>query len=178
MHKELADLINQNVSSAKATVKEPEEKGDASVVIASESIRDVAKFLKENKQKPFNVLQVITGTDYPDFFEVSYMFAHFNLENPYDVILKVQVKDKNDPKLDSIASLFTAANWQERECYDMLGVKFNDHPDHRRILCPDDWEGYPLRKDYKAAEYYNDMKIYPEEKMNIEDRTRCGHIKQ
>ena len=69
-----------------------------------------------------------------------------------------------------MCDVYSAANWQERECYDMLGVRFKNHPDHRRILCPDDWEGFPLRRDYEAAKSYRGMEIYPDDKMNFEDR--------
>lgn len=98
------------------------------------------------------------------------MLANFHVDDHRDLILKTRVSDRIDPRLDSVCSLWPAANYQERECYDMLGVSFNNHPDHRRILCPDDWQGFPLRKDYVAAKYYNNMEVYPDNKMNFEDR--------
>jgi NADH-quinone oxidoreductase subunit C len=166
---EVASTINSKVSSANAKVHKPVEDGagDSSVEVSADSIHEVASALKENG---FNVLQVISGVDYPEYIEVNYMFARFDLNNPGQFTLKVRVSDKNTPKLDSITDLYPAANWQERECYDMVGVEFNNHPDHRRILCPDDWEGFPLRKDYKVQEVYRGMKVEPEEKMNIGDR--------
>jgi NADH-quinone oxidoreductase subunit C len=75
-----------------------------------------------------------------------------------------------NPAVDSIVKTYAAANFQERETYDMFGIRFNNHPDHRRILCPDDWQGWPLRKDYVAQKYYNGMEVYPDSKMNYEDR--------
>ena len=63
------------------------------------------------------------------------------------------------PEFKSITSVYRTADWHEREAYDLLGIFFEGHPDLRRILLPDDWEGFPLRKDYKNAEYYKGIKI-------------------
>jgi NADH-quinone oxidoreductase subunit C len=176
---DVAQLINSNVSSANASVLNPAEDGagDSSVLVNADSILEVAKCMRDNSQTPFNSLQVISGTDFPEYLEVSYMFAHFDPANPRDCIVKVRVNDKNTPKLESITSVYKAADWQERECYDMIGVEFNNHPDHRRILCPDDWEGFPLRKDYKVAEYYHGMKIDPEDKINQAEIDLSNHNK-
>jgi len=170
MHEKLVELINQNVEGAEA-VANIAEVGDSSITVNTEKIVDVCRFLKNQDGCEFNVLQVITGTDYPDHIEVSYVLASYidNLE----LILKVKAeKSEGDelPKVKSIHSLWKAADWQERECYDMVGVDFVGHPDLRRILTSDDWEGYPLRKDYKAAEQYRGMVIYPPEKQNLDDQ--------
>lgn len=171
MLNELTSLINKNIPAAKAVAFISEDKKlDGSITIEASSIYDVANFLKTNKEMPFNVLQVISGVDYLEYIEVCYMFANFNVNDKREVIVKVKVTDRVDGHLDTICRLYPAANWQEREVYDMLGIKFNKHPDHRRILCPDDWEGFPLRKDYIAAKFYNTMEIYPDSKMNMPDR--------
>ena len=140
MHKEIADFINSKVPAAKATA-EDREVGDSPVYVESESIFEVCTALKEDEKWDFNVLQVMTGCDYPDAntIEVSYILANFFKD--HEVILKTKV-NREAPKLKSVVSLWSAANWQERECYDMVGVEFEGHPDHRRILCPDDWEGF------------------------------------
>jgi NADH-quinone oxidoreductase subunit C len=72
--------------------------------------------------------------------------------------LKVEV-NVDHPHVQSVESVWKTANWHEREAYDMVGVIFDGHPDLRRILLPDDWDGFPLRKDYKVAEYYRGMKV-------------------
>lgn len=168
---QLANLINQNVAGANATVNAPvDPKCDATLSVEATHILPVAQWLRSNKEMPFNVLQVISGVDYVDYLEVCYMFAHFDIENPREFILKVKLTDRLNPAVESIVSVYPAADFQERECYDMLGVRFNNHPDHRRILCPDDWEGFPLRKDYVAQKMYNGMEVFPDHKMNFEDR--------
>ncbi|MBL7666213.1 MAG: NADH-quinone oxidoreductase subunit C [Bacteriovoracaceae bacterium] len=168
---DLAQFINSKVPSAAAKVNAAAEAVcDSAIEVAPASILDVAKSLKDNSKYPFNVLQVISGVDYPDHIEVNYMFANFDLNNAYEFTLKTKVKNKNDAKLESISSVYKAADWQERECYDMLGVTFNNHPDHRRILCPDDWEGFPLRKDYVVQKVYRGMEVNPDAKMNWGDR--------
>jgi NADH-quinone oxidoreductase subunit C len=168
----LVELINQNISEANAQLQSPAEAeaGDSSILIEASSIYKVAEFLRDNQELSFNVLQVISGVDYTEYIEVCYMFCNFDMAAPRDAIIKLRVTDRIAPSVDSIVSIYAAANYQERECYDMLGVTFNNHPDPRRILCPDDWEGFPLRRDYLAAKYYNGMEVYPDHKMNMEDR--------
>jgi NADH-quinone oxidoreductase subunit C len=79
---------------------------------------------------------------------------------PFNQHLMVKVKlSREKPEIDSVSHLWKTANWHEREIFDMYGIHFNNHPDLRRILMPADWEGYPLRKDYKHQEYYRNIKI-------------------
>ncbi len=166
---QLLNLINQNFPNAKAVANHAEV-GDSSISIEPCCILKVAEFLKTNNSFPFNVLQVISGVDYVDYFEVCYMLANFDLNKPHEMILKTKLVDRVAPNLDSVSSIWPAANYQERECYDMFGIQFNNHPDPRRILCPDDWQGFPLRKDYVAQKVYNGMEVYPDDKMNMADR--------
>lgn len=167
----LSDLINKNVMGVEAIVNTPEDaKCDTSITVNAEKIFAVVAFLKTNKEMPFNSLHVISGVDYLEYMEVCYMMTHYDPENGREFILKTKLTDRVAPTLDSIVSLFAAANFQEREVYDMFGITFKNHPDHRRILCPDDWQGFPLRKDYVAQKDYNGMAVYPDDKMNFEDR--------
>ena len=66
---------------------------------------------------------------------------------------------KADPHVETVEKVWRAADWHEREAYDLIGVVFDNHRDLRRILCPYDWEGHPLQKDYEVPEYYNGMKV-------------------
>jgi NADH-quinone oxidoreductase subunit C len=168
MHNELAEKIKSNVSGSNATANIAEV-GDSSIKVDAASIKATCEFLK---QDGFNVLQVISGVDYPDAgnIEVNYIIADFTGNR--ELILKIEVPrgdDKNLPKLQSVCDVWSAADWQERETYDLIGVEFEGHPDHRRILCPYDWEGHPLRKDYEVQEVYNGMTVNPAEKINSAD---------
>jgi NADH-quinone oxidoreductase subunit C len=168
---QLASLINKNIPGANAVVNAgADAKLDASVNVEASHIYKVAEWLRTNNELPFNALQAITGIDWMEYMEVCYVLAHFDLTTPRELILKVRVTDRVDPRVDSIMKVYPAADWQEREVYDMFGIKFNNHKDLRRILCPDDWQGWPLRKDYVAQKFYNGMEVYPDSKMNFEDR--------
>jgi NADH-quinone oxidoreductase subunit C len=165
----IAAAINAAVPGANAQVLTPEDaKLDSSVLVEALHIHAVAAHLKNSGT--MNVLQCITGVDYVDYLEVVYVMAKFDPAAPAQLLLKVRLTDRENGALASIVDIYPAANFQERECWDMLGVRFNNHPDHRRILCPDDWEGFPLRKDYVAAKDYRGMQVYPEGKMNMGDR--------
>lgn len=171
MHNQIAETLNRVVSGANAVVNTATV-GDSSITVDSGKILDVCKTLKN---EGFNVLQVITGCDYADRIELTYILADYtkNLEVLVKTALPRGDGNGNNretlPKIDSVVSVWNAANFQERETYDMIGVNFVGHPDHRRILTPDDWQGYPLRKDYVVQEKYLDMVVNPPAKINTED---------
>ena len=171
MHNQIAETLNRVVSGANAVVNTATI-GDSSITVDSGKILDVCKTLKS---EGFNVLQVITGCDYADRIELTYILADYtkNLEVLVKTALPRGDGNGNNretlPKIDSVVSVWNAANFQERETYDMIGVNFVGHPDHRRILTPDDWQGYPLRKDYVVQEKYLDMVVNPAHKINHDD---------
>lgn len=181
MHSTWASYINEKVSGANAVVNEVQA-GDQSITVDAAHLKTVCEALK-NGEHEFNVLQVVSGVDYPEeqIIEVNYILASFTKNT--ELILKVKLPrgdENNLPKVDSVASLWKAANFQERETFDMLGVEFVGHPDLRRILCPEDWKGFPLRKDYVVQEKYLDMVVNPIHKMNIGERefgAKHEHIK-
>tara|TARA_B100000315_G_scaffold142152_1_gene131178 strand:+ start:5292 stop:5786 length:495 start_codon:yes stop_codon:yes gene_type:complete len=126
-------------------------RGDDTIIIKKHSVLDVCRFLKEDKDLDFNFMMDLTAVDYlnqkdhDERFEVVYHF--YSLNHNHRIRVKAPVSEK-DCTIDSIVALWIGANWFEREAYDMYGIKFNDHPDLRRILLYKEFEGYPLRKDY------------------------------
>ncbi len=106
---------------------------------------DLLKVAQKVKEMGFDNLSVITGTDYIDRFEVVYNFLSYRKKQ--NLVLKV-ILDHADPAVDSLSSLWKVADWLERETYDLVGIRFRGHPDLKRILLPEGWQGHPLRKDY------------------------------
>lgn len=180
MHNQIAEFLNKTVPGCNAVVNVPVASvGDSSITVNPENILEVCKALKASSEFEMNVLQVITGTDYPDRIELSYILASF-IKNS-EVILKVKLPrgDKfNLPKINSLTSVWSAANFQERETYDMIGVEFVGHPDPRRILTPYDWDGHPLRRDYVVQEKYLDMVVDPPGKNNTDDQMFGKRLKE
>jgi NADH-quinone oxidoreductase subunit C len=172
MHNQIAETVNRLVSGASAVVNAATV-GDSSVTVDSGKILEVCQSLKK---EGFNVLQAISAVDYADRIELSYILADFT--NNKELILKTKLprgdgsgNNKDTlPKINSVTSVWSAAHFQEREAYDMIGVNFVGNPDLRRILTPDDWQGYPLRKDYVVQEKYLDMVVNPPGKNNTEDQ--------
>ena len=119
-----------------------------SVHVQRERIVEVCDFLKRDEQTPFEYLSDLTCVHYPDRgdapFEVVYNL--FSISTNERVRLKANTSE--DAGIDSVTSVWPAANWLEREVYDLFGIRFANHPDLRRLLLPPDWEGYPLRKDF------------------------------
>ncbi len=134
------------------------------LLIEPNYIAGVCLELRNNPKTYFDFLSSITSVDYGveiNKFGVVYHLASI----PYQTQLTLKIskennRDVNDlPSFPSITSVYRTADWHEREAYDLIGIFFEGHPDLRRILLPDDWEGFPLRKDYKTAEYYKGIKI-------------------
>jgi NADH-quinone oxidoreductase subunit C len=134
------------------------------LLILPERIADVCLELRDNPSTYFDFLSCLSGVDYgveAGRFGVVYHLASI----PYQTQLVLKVSKENSrnendlPSFPTVSSVYRTADWHEREAYDMIGIFFKGHPDLRRLLLPDDWEGFPLRKDYVEAEYYKGIKI-------------------
>lgn len=134
------------------------------LIIDSELIVAVCEELRDNTNTWFDFLSCLSGVDHgpeKNKFEIVYHLA--SIPHKQQLVLKtVKEHDRNIgtlPIFHSVSGVWRTAEWHEREAFDLLGIHFEGHPDLRRILLPDDWEGYPLRKDYQAAEEYKGIKI-------------------
>ena len=128
------------------------ETAEPYVVIDPAHVRSVLTLLRDDPALRFEMLLLVTGVDQLEHFEVVYHLA--SLSHGHRIALKATLAH-DDPHIGSVAAIYPAANWHERETYDLMGIVFDGHPNMRRILLPDDWEGHPLRKDYIApAEYH------------------------
>lgn len=169
MLNEIVTFLNSKVSGCNASLISADA-GDTPILVDAAKIKDVCFALKDSSEFDFNVLEVVSGVDYDNHIEVNYMLTSFT--KTHDVIIKVKLDkaSKDDmPKVDSVCDVWKSANFLERETFDLLGVHFNNHPDLRRILCPEDWTGFPLRKDYVVQEVYNGMEVNPAHKINQGD---------
>ena len=120
------------------------------ITISSDKILDVVDFIKNDEACEFRQITDIAGVDFPDRqkrFEVIYHFLSFK----HNSRLRIKIIIGEDESIPSITSIFPAANWFEREAFDMYGIQFKDHPDLRRILTDYGFEGYPLRKDFPLS---------------------------
>ena len=124
-----------------------EFRGETTVIVDKERLRAVMTFMKENEETLYDLLVdlagVDTGSESPRFFVV-YLLHSIKYNNR----LRIKVPVAEGAALDTVSDIWRAADWMEREVYDMFGITFNNHPDLRRILLPDDFVGHPLRKEY------------------------------
>lgn len=132
------------------------EATDPFLTVKPEKVLALAEFLATDGELAFDSLMCLSAVDYPATIVVVYHLH--SMKKLHKFVLKTEVPKEN-PRLPSVANIWRTADWHEREAYDILGVRFDGHPDLRRILLPDDWEGHPLRKDYKAPQEYRGMKV-------------------
>ena len=127
------------------------------LVVAAEKLPELARYLRDHEG--YDYLSMVTSVDWPQYFEVVYYL--FGVAQPKDaLVLKVRLPDKVNPTVPSLISVWPGADLQEREVYDMMGIRFDGHPNLRRILLWDGFEGWPLRKDYKESYFEEDLKPF------------------
>lgn len=131
--------------------------GQVGVMLRKDKIKDICLFLRDEPSLKMDHLSDLTAVDFSRYpgdtgprFEVVYNLI--STEHHHRIRLKVRVPEE-DPRIDSVSSIWQTANWHERETYDLMGITFEGHPDLRRILLPEDWEGHPLRKEYPLKGY-------------------------
>ena len=120
------------------------------ISISTNQILDVVDFIKNDEACEFRQITDIAGVDFPERikrFDVIYHFLSFK----HNIRLRIKITISEDETISSITSIFPAANWFEREAFDMYGIQFKDHPDLRRVLTHYGFEGYPLRKDFPLS---------------------------
>ncbi len=125
-------------------------------VIDPAEILSVCRFLRDDERLAMDHLECLAGVDYKDRVEVVYVV--YSMKHRHRYTMKCRMP-REAPRLSTVESVWRVANWHEREAYDLIGVVFEGHSDLRRILLPDDWEGHPLRKDYKFPTSYREMPV-------------------
>jgi len=149
-HPAVARLTDWN----SGTVQEVKfDRDEMTIYVDRSSIRGACAILREDPSCPFNFLSDVTCVDwYPSEPRFEVVYHLLSIPNKERVRLKVRL-DGSSPVVESITSIWPGANYFEREVFDLFGIRFTGHPYLRRIMMPEDWEGYPLRKDYPVEGY-------------------------
>lgn len=147
---EIKQLVLQKLKEKFPQVSfvENEYHGDFSITLPKQSIVEVCNFIKTDPDLQFVYCEDITAVDWAkrtDRFTVVYHI--FSIKHNFRLRLRADV-DEKECSIDTVTTVWKAANWQERETYDMYGIKFNNHPDLRRMYMPEEFEYHPLRKDF------------------------------
>lgn len=139
------------------------EGGHSYAQVTADRWPEVARFLRDEPRLRLNQFRCLSTLDLlaEDKIACIYDMMHVPMERPtelatttFEFAVRVVV-DRKEPTVPTVSDVWPAADWHEREAYDLMGVRFEGHPDLRRILCPDDWEGHPLRKDYEFPLEYH-----------------------
>jgi len=132
------------------------------LTVVKDRLPSIAEFLWRNEKTYFDYLSCITAIDNPKTDTIEVVYNFYSIPYNHHLTLRVDTPrgdEQNLPRVPTLSTIFKTANWHEREAFDLFGIVFEGHPDLRRILLPADWEGYPLRKDYKEQEYYHGIKV-------------------
>ncbi len=131
-----------------------EDVADPYLRVDSQAIVDVCHYLRDNADLKFEILSDLTAVDWPKENKIQVVYHLYSYSKRHQIVLKVDLP-REDPHVPTMEGVWKAANWFEREVFDLFGVVFEGHSDLRRIMLPEDWVGHPLRKDYVEQEEYD-----------------------
>ncbi len=129
---------------------------DSYVVVSANGLFEICHRLRDKDDFLFDYLMSLSGMDLGE--NVGVVYHLYSMKHKHKLVLKVAVP-KSDPKVPTVETIWRTADWHEREAFDLIGVHFEGHHNLIRILCPYDWEGHPLCKDYETPEFYHGMKV-------------------
>lgn len=135
------------------------------VEVKPERILDVLKLCKEDPDLQFDFPHCVSGVDYKEGEPLGVTYTLGSIAKKHWANIKVTLPREN-PVIDSCYSIYPGMDWHEREAFDLVGIRFAGHPNMRRILCAEDWEGHPLRKDYEFPESYHGIPTGKEKRWN------------
>lgn len=159
---EISDIISEqfNHLSIESDIKNPQP----ILIVPVNEVAEICQFLHQDERLFFDHLACVTAID--NGRDIGSMDVVYNLTSiPYghDLMMKVSFPRNQEneplPQVPTVSHIWRTADWHEREAFDLLGISFIGHPDQRRILLPEDWEGHPLRKDYQAQEKYHGIYV-------------------
>jgi NADH-quinone oxidoreductase subunit C len=153
------EAISQKLAAEGYEVTYQDTQPDAHIEVPRESLREIAKVLRDHPDLALDSLMCLSGLDWPEYYEVAIQLLSYT--HRHRLTIKIRCP-KEDAKIPTVSDIWPIAEWHEREAYDLVGIHFEGHPDLRRILCPEDWEGHPLRKDYVPQEKWHDIPLTQE----------------
>jgi NADH-quinone oxidoreductase subunit C len=169
MSKKLIDLVKRKFTKEKALVDSHSRLGNDTIIIRPEHLLAVMEFLRDDPKSKMNLLRELTAVDYLHRiprFEVVYVL--YSLELKHMLIVRVLV-DGDKPSVPTLGELWPIAGWMEREVWDMYGIKFEGHPDLRRVLLYEEFDGHPLRKDYPVQRSQPRIELRERERDAVEE---------
>ena len=129
-----------------------EEHGESSVWVKPEGVPSVVGFLKEQPGLELEYLNAISAVDYIEYFEVIYQLTSF--KHNHSAVVKARVYGREEPTIPSVVDIWPGADFQEREIWDLMGVRFSGHPNLKRLMLWEGFAGHPLRKDFEDTVEY------------------------
>ena len=141
------EKLKERVLTLASEAELEEDKQFLTFIIPTGKLHYIALKLKEDEDTAFDYLFCQSGTDMGKYLMVVYHLK--STTHDHSLVLKVKTEDRQNPSFDSVCDIWRTAEFHEREIFDMLGIRFNNHPDLRRLFLDDNWVGFPLRKDYQ-----------------------------
>lgn len=151
IHEIVKEKFGEGIAEDNSGAAEPH------IVIKPEILEELAFFCRDDSRLKFDLLSCVTGIDYPDRKVIEVVYCLDSTSQKHWLVVKAPLPREN-PRIASVENVWRTADWHERETYDLLGVHFEGHHNLVRILCAEDWVGYPLRRDYVMPETYRGIK--------------------